>query len=1195
MPGVSHAGCSNLIGQVVFNEINHHNQSCDYSFTHDAFVELRSLNNQVIVDNSAFLDFTLTVCAVYPQVEDDDNKARCYSGNPAVGYGTGGNGATGTNPEIIYQPAMTYGNAENSGNPWIVLYGDGGKIPKCYLDVNTDQGNTSHGMELILYDANGDIIDYQLTDDMNDFSGVSGDEYLGDGGCGFVYDNYFDGANGFNVQRMPDGTGCWPDGNWTSDTCIGTPTSPPPGNSANETTNTTNDILPSGTTDVPMIVIDNVDVTPGGDAVFTISIVGYYNLASEAVDTTRTSNEAANPIQITYDTYNSSAVAPDDYIAIIGDINTFLSIPSGASSATITVSTNGTAGVGEQFFARLTAVISSSTAPAMIDTFYGVATFIQGLDHYAISHSGTGITCEAESVTITAHDATDAATAPSNTTTITLSTTSTNGSSESWALNSGNGTFTAPNHYTFDGIESSVSFWYAQTSVETGIDIDVDDGVATDIDDGNNTNGKNAEDPSISFSDAGFRFYYDNAGTPTQGISTQIGGKPSSTTPGNALILRAIETNSDTGACAAGITGTQTVKLAYECVNPASCAASNELKLLGNATYNDATATTIERNDLASSPLTYSNVSLSFDASGSADISFLYNNVGALNLYAETTLTADAGTTPPTNATTLSGSSGNFIVRPFGYNVTATGNPGATDHTGSAYISAGTDFTVTTDAVLWDSADDTNHDGIPDGHNDIDPANNANLSDNTIASAYGSESIGTTIGLTGTLVGPAGGHDPGLTTSGTSTDIDTFSGGSGSNATIQFNEVGIIQIGALNADYLGSGTTIYGSTGYVGRFYADHFSLGLSAATFEPASDGFTYLGQPFSFSTPPDLVLTALSSNNGLLQNYEGDYWKLGTDITLNSGTCGVDAGFCYNPNGTTWTAATPYIIGDVIRSTTDNYIYVVTKAGTSGASEPVWGQSTTDGTVEYQRISASSPTSSISFGDTTNAGGSITLTSLHSGGSFIYSKPVLPVGPFDADLLLQILLQDSDGASGNTSLTNIGFNNDSDPGPYTTTNDSLLRYGRATITDTTTAGTVLGTTADVPFVIQYYDGTAFIFNSDDISTSVVHSSGTPAFTCTDPDTSNDTLVCAGVGIAYNTKVNNTTFPFVLVGDINDNGGTLVYDLENTVLPSFLQYDWDEDGTLEATDKARAAVTFGPPSYYHGDSRFIYWREQNR
>ncbi|QEP42894.1 hypothetical protein D5085_07010 [Ectothiorhodospiraceae bacterium BW-2] len=414
MPTEAVAGCSSDIGKIVINEINHHNQSCDYSYTHDVFVELRALDMS-IVSSQKFQDYTMTVCAVYPQVEDDSDKPRCYSGNPVVGYGTGSNGATGTNPEIIYEPALKYSNAENSGNAWIVLYGDSGQIPKCYLDVNADQGNTSHGMELVLYDKQGDIVDYHLTDDMDDFNGISSKGYVGNGGCTFAYDTEFNGANSFNVQKVPDGTGCWPDGNWSSSTCIGTPTKPPSGNSGTETTNTTNDILPSGTTDVPLVVIgndsminsslssytdvDDLTVTPGSSATFTLKIIGYYSLANETVNLSRTTNEAGSAIQINYMTLDGTATAGSDYTGVTGNIDSYASIASGANSTTITIPTSTTASIGEIFNILLIGVPSSTTAPAIIHDFSDSATFADlippaapTIDLLASSDTGTSST-----------------------------------------------------------------------------------------------------------------------------------------------------------------------------------------------------------------------------------------------------------------------------------------------------------------------------------------------------------------------------------------------------------------------------------------------------------------------------------------------------------------------------------------------------------------------------------------------------------------------------------------------------------------------------------------------------------------------------------------------------------------------------------------------------------------------------------
>ncbi|NNE62643.1 MAG: hypothetical protein HKN34_01045, partial [Gammaproteobacteria bacterium] len=103
-------------------------------------------------------------------------------------------------------------------------------------------------------------------------------------------------------------------------------------------------------------------------------------------------------------------------------------------------------------------------------------TSLPALDHYAISHAGTGVTCEAESVSIIAHDSLHNAVAPSSSTTIALSTTVAN---DGWALKTGSGIFTPPNQYTFDGNETAVEFWLTKLTAAI-IDIDVSDGTATD-------------------------------------------------------------------------------------------------------------------------------------------------------------------------------------------------------------------------------------------------------------------------------------------------------------------------------------------------------------------------------------------------------------------------------------------------------------------------------------------------------------------------------------------------------------------------------------------------------------------------------------------------------------------------------------------------------------------------------------------
>ena len=108
------------------------------------------------------------------------------------------------------------------------------------------------------------------------------------------------------------------------------------------------------------------------------------------------------------------------------------------------------------------------------------------------------------------------------------------------------------------------------------------------------------------------------------------------------------------------------------------------------------------------------------------------------------------------------GGSNKFVVRPFALHVTATDNPAATSPTDPVFTSAGTNFTANVSAVLWDAADDLDNDGIADSHDDINPGNNADLSDNFVALNYGQETSVEQVLLTATLDQPAGGANPGL-------------------------------------------------------------------------------------------------------------------------------------------------------------------------------------------------------------------------------------------------------------------------------------------------------------------------------------------------------------------------------------------------------------------------------------------------
>jgi MSHA biogenesis protein MshQ len=449
-----------------------------------------------------------------------------------------------------------------------------------------------------------------------------------------------------------------------------------------------------------------------------------------------------------------------------------------------------------------------------------------GPDHYTISHSGSGVTCEAESVTITAHDASHNPVAPPASTTITLSTSVANGG---WTLQSGNGSFDGVDQYTFDGSETSVQFWLRQTMPITGMDIDVDDGSASDPDDGG------SEDPPLDFSETGLRFYADGV---NNAIGTQIAGKWSDDTTGiQTLTLRAVRTNSDTMACEARISGTQTVQMAFECIDPTTCKIPNGVRIIDDDV--NLVGETLADNPQGG-PMVYSNVDLDFDTNGSADWIMNYRDAGQIRLNASLTIAA-SGEDP---ADTLIGSSNSFSVVPAGLCVSVSDASAACatpDASCSAFRKARQQgnpaaktvqdsFTLAVRAVGWQSAGENNTDFCSGN------ATTPNFQLNGI-------------GIGHSLVAPAGGASGSIDF--TSFDMAALDNGDHDLVEQTVSEVGVFTFTATPPDYFGE--TIAASTSAaVGRFYPDHFVLSdmqLTNRSDLACISTFTYMDENFQVS----------------------------------------------------------------------------------------------------------------------------------------------------------------------------------------------------------------------------------------------------------------------------------------------------------------------------------------------------------
>lgn len=755
------------------------------------------------------------------------------------------------------------------------------------------------------------------------------------------------------------------------------------------------------------------------------------------------------------------------------------------------------------------------------------------VDHYAISFPVTpAVTCEALEVHIEAHaDATDHAqiATPLAGTVITVTANVATAADVVWQEGAGgNGSLVAgplagQAQYTFDGIETSVELFMRYPNVEAGVSVNVTDGTASDT--------EATEDPTVDFVLAAFRFL-DNA---DGDIGTQIAGKPSNIAPGiQTLQLRAVQTNTTTLECEAALNGAGIpVELAYQCNDPSTCAITN------NGASITAAATT-DIDDVVG--VGYTSLNMNFSPAGIAEFSFIYDDAGDISLLAQKAIAADPSATPPTTAFTIQGTSAPFVVRPFGFDVQVTGNPAASSAAGTKFTTAGEDFTVTVRAVAWNSTGDADNDGVPDFHADTNPSNNTDLSSTVTFPTtpnFGQEGTNEDIDLSGLLNLPNPGNDPGLS-GGTS--ITTITSGSGNSTTVNYNEVGIIEITAqvaVDNDYLGAGA-VMGKSGYVGRFVPYVFEVTSNTPEFGTACGTFGYIGQSFTYVTVPVISLTAKAKGTApaygsTTQNYTGLFLKL------------TDAKFQASGNRT---YATDAAVGTLDL-----------------------------GNVLVPAVLPADPV----IADT--GSGTATLT-FSDGGGIAFDRGA-PEVPFDADIALSINVIDEDNV-----FYGDGNGVDQNPWSFGTATlgngiafdvDKEQRWGRLVL-DNAFGSELLP--LEIAIRTEYFTVGDFIASTDPVTPA----NGDNCTTYTSANISYTNLtglsanpVATGAGTLVNGKDDDAN-PLVLTNAAPQNTGYV--DVTHST-DSWLQYDWDNDTNHDNDPFARA--TWG---IFAGPDEFIYIRE---
>ncbi|HYR14086.1 MAG TPA: DUF6701 domain-containing protein, partial [Mycobacterium sp.] len=135
--------------------------------------------------------------------------------------------------------------------------------------------------------------------------------------------------------------------------------------------------------------------------------------------------------------------------------------------------------------------------------------------------------------------------------------------------------------------------------------------------------------------------------------------------------------------------------------------------------------------------------------------------------------------------------------------------------------------------------------------------------------------------------------------SGTLTIGASFSAGQLNSTVANYSDVGAVAVTLVDSTFAAvdasDGSTAAemnittSSPVNVGRFVPDHFAVALNTPSFGTAcaAGGFTYVGQPFNYTTAPVITITAQNFTNGTTAKYTGALWQItNASLTLKSYT---------------------------------------------------------------------------------------------------------------------------------------------------------------------------------------------------------------------------------------------------------------------------------------------------------------------
>lgn len=398
------------------------------------------------------------------------------------------------------------------------------------------------------------------------------------------------------------------------------------------------------------------------------------------------------------------------------------------------------------------------------------------------------------------------------------------------------------------------------------------------------------------------------------------------------------------------------------------------------------------------------------------------------------------------------GTSQNLTVIPYTVAISdikqgTTANPGATTASGAKFTAAGNSFQATAAGYLWNSnsvTGDTNYDGVPDSSS----PSFSSVSGGGVAAHYAD-----TINLAASATYPSGGNFSGTI---------NVTGGSSTVTNLTYNNVGSFLMTAshsanyLNSINLASRTYVYANSTSkpsqeVGRFYPDHFVV--SNASITPAcvqtspATSFTYMGQQFNVSFKlTAMALGGSDPTNDALTNYDSS--KTGSD----------------GKNG-------------------------YAKLSFSDQSLLGWGAIDVGGSISLtSRLDTSaSPKDATTGAGATWSGGIANLTVPLTFSRNTVSGAIVP-DAFSSGINLGIAPTDSDGVTVASSSLNLDTKDGSGGANKVQIGSATpIRFGRLKLSNAIGSDRL---NLPIPATLEYYNGTAWITNTDDSCTSISNQS---------------------------------------------------------------------------------------------------------